>query len=91
MTLAVQPRPGSMIDGTADVKRAFKECDSAWLRLAAPATVPWEQLARDAVIMVASPDGSDGAAMQRFRGFISLEDESGSLDDAGLARWLGVL
>jgi hypothetical protein len=91
VTLAVQPRPGSMIDGPADVKRAFKECDSAWLRLAAPATVPWEQLARDAVIMVASPAGSDGAALQRFRGFISLEDESGSLDDGGLARWLGVL
>ncbi|HEY6357283.1 MAG TPA: TIM barrel protein [Vicinamibacterales bacterium] len=88
VTLAVQPREGSLVASAADVKRAFKECDSAWLRLAAPATVSWEADARDAVMMTAAPAGSDLGAMLRFRGFVSLEDEAGGLDATRLERWV---
>jgi sugar phosphate isomerase/epimerase len=91
VTLAVQPREGMLVAAEADVKRAFKECDSAWLRLSAPATVPWEVSARDAVFMTAAPAGSDLGAMLRFRGFVSLEDESGALDVARLERWVASL
>lgn len=87
VTLAVMPTEGSLIAGEADLKRAFKECDSAWLRLAAPATVSWETQAGDAVIMTAAPSGDDLAAALRFRGFVSLEDESGTLDAPRLHRW----
>lgn len=34
VTLALQPRPQSLIVTPADARRAQKECDSAWLRLA---------------------------------------------------------
>jgi sugar phosphate isomerase/epimerase len=88
VTLAVQPREGTLVAGEADLKRAFKECDSAWLRLAAPATVPWETCAREAVVMTAAPAGSDLGAMLRFRGFVTLEDETGELDATRLARWV---
>jgi sugar phosphate isomerase/epimerase len=91
VTLAVQPRAGTLVAGEADVKRAFKECDSAWLRLATPATVPWETSVRDAVIMTAAPAGSDLGAMLRFRGFVSLEDEVGGLDATRLQRWVASL
>jgi sugar phosphate isomerase/epimerase len=91
VTLAVQPREGTLIANEADVKRAFKECDSAWLRLAAPATVPWEAQQHEAVIVTAAPAGSDLAAMLRFRGFVTLEDEAGQLDVTRLARWVSGL
>jgi sugar phosphate isomerase/epimerase len=87
VTLAVMPLEGTLIADEGDVKRAFKECDSAWLRLAVPATVSWEGHAGDAVIMTAAPSGDDLAAALRFRGFVSLEDESGALDAARLRRW----
>jgi sugar phosphate isomerase/epimerase len=88
VTLAVQPREGTLVANEADVKRAFKECDSAWLRLATPATVPWETCTRDAVIMTAAPEGSELAAMLRFRGFVTLEDDGGALDVARQGRWV---
>jgi len=91
VTLAVQPRDATMIANGADVKRAFKECDSAWLRLAMPASVPWESAAHDAVIMTAAPSGSDLASMLRFRGFVSLEDDAGALDATRLDRWVSSL
>lgn len=87
VTLAVTPRDNTLIADEADIKRAFKECDSAWLRPAVPATVSWESHAGDAVIMTAGPSGDDLAAALRFRGFVSLEDEGGSLDAPRLRRW----
>jgi sugar phosphate isomerase/epimerase len=87
VTLAMAPREGSLVSDEAGVKRALKECDSAWLRLSVPAEVKWETCARDSVIMTAGPRGDDLAAALRFRGFVSLEDESGSLDAARLQRW----
>jgi sugar phosphate isomerase/epimerase len=91
VTLAVLPRAGSLISTDADVKRALKECDSAWLRLALPAVPDWEPLARDAVVMVMEPAGFDIAAALRFRGFISLEDASGADEVEHLRRWIGSL
>ena len=91
VSLAVLPKDGSLIATEAEVKRAFKECDSAWLRLALPATADWELHGREAVIMVMPPTGFDVAAAQRFRGFISLEDESGSDDVEHLRRWIDSL
>jgi len=87
VTLALSPRAQSLVPDEAAVKRALKECDSAWLRLALPAEVAWEPHAGDAVIMVAAPAGSDLAAALRFRGFVSLEDERGGVDAAALRRW----
>jgi hypothetical protein len=91
VTLAVLPKSGSLIATEAEVKRAFKECDSAWLRLALPATPDWELHGREAVIMVMRAQGFDVAAAQRFRGFISLEDESGGDDVEHLRRWIDSL
>jgi sugar phosphate isomerase/epimerase len=91
VTLALAPREGSLVANDADVKRAVKECDSAWLRLAIPAAVEWEPYSRDAVIMTMQPSGYDVAATLRFRGFVSLEDESGELDEARLSRWAEAL
>ena len=88
VTLAVQPQADTLIATDADVKRALKECDSAWLRLAQPASAPWEALERDAVIMVLQPDVDDLASALRFRGFVSLEDASGGSDAALLAGWI---
>ncbi|MBV8171173.1 MAG: TIM barrel protein [Candidatus Eremiobacteraeota bacterium] len=87
VTLALAPLSGTLVADEAAAKRALKECDSAWLRLAIPAAVAWETHARDAVVMTSAPRGDDLAAALRFRGFVSLEDESGTLDAARLRRW----
>jgi len=91
VTMALAPKSGTLVATEADVKRALKECDSAWLRLAVPATPDWELFARDAVIMVAPPQGFDMAAALRFRGFISLENDAGGDDVEHLRRWVGSL
>jgi hypothetical protein len=88
VTLAIGPRAGTMVADDADVKRVFKECDSAWLRLAAPATPEWEASGLSAVIVVMAPAGSDIGVAQRFRGYVSLEDVAGDLDTSRLARWV---
>lgn len=88
VTLAVQPREQTLVASEFDLKRAFKECDSAWLRLAAPAAIGWESSGREAVIMTAGPAGADPGTMLRFRGFLTLEDETGGLDATRLARWV---
>jgi len=91
VTMAIWPKSDTLVATEADVKRAFKECDSAWLRLAAPATPDWELLGRDAVIMIVPSEGYDMAVALRFRGFISLENETGSDDVEHLRRWVGGL
>jgi len=60
VTLALQPADGSLVASPADVRRAFKECDSAWLRLAPTSEhlaredrADWEALLAEAVIVVA--------------------------------------
>ena len=58
VTLAVEPREQSLIATPADAKRALKECDSAWLRVAPSAVVlassqagEWSAPLDDAVIV----------------------------------------
>jgi sugar phosphate isomerase/epimerase len=60
ITLAVQPGQDTLIDSPAYVRRAFKETDSAWIRLAAyaadlasPAAADWSALLPSAVIAIA--------------------------------------
>jgi sugar phosphate isomerase/epimerase len=87
VALALMPLAGTLVPDDAAVRRALKECDSAWLRLALPAEVAWETHSGEAVIMVAAPQGNNLAAALRFRGFVSLEDTRGTLDSAQLRRW----
>jgi len=83
VTLALQAgASGSLVTTPADVRRAFKECDSAWLRLAmraqdltGAAGVDWLELLDETVIVITeSGDPSEIAALRRtgYRGFISL-------------------
>jgi sugar phosphate isomerase/epimerase len=60
ITFALQPEVGSPVVSPTDVKRAFKECDSAWLRLAATpqmligaARDAWDDALSAAVIVIA--------------------------------------
>jgi len=73
VTLALQPSAHSMVASPADAKRAIKECDSAWLRLAlsgpllaGEAAQIWLPLLADCVIVSAAmreldPYGADTA------------------------------
>ena len=61
MTFALQPRAQTLVATPTDVKRAMKETDSAWLRLAAtpqmligPIRDDWSEALGSAVIAVAS-------------------------------------
>jgi len=60
ITFALEPRAASLVATPADVKRAMKECDSAWLRLAATASMlggpsrdDWGEALGSSVIVVA--------------------------------------
>lgn len=60
ITFALHPEHGSPIGSPVDVKRAFKECDSAWLRLAATPLMlngterdAWDEALRAAVLVIA--------------------------------------
>jgi len=93
VTLAMQPRESTLIATPADAKRAIKECDSAWLRLApaiacfdAPDGAEWTALIDEAVIVLSH--GDDAAAVSALRehgyiGFMSIES-SGEDEDAAL-------
>ncbi|MBC5825707.1 MAG: TIM barrel protein [Candidatus Eremiobacteraeota bacterium] len=66
VTLALQPAEGSLVASVADVRRAFKECDSAWLRvepaagdLSGEQAGPWATLLADTVIIAAGLDRLD--------------------------------
>lgn len=61
VTLALRPAQLSLVASPADVKRALKECDSAWLRLAlptplfaSPQSAEWTELLEDAVFVPAT-------------------------------------
>jgi sugar phosphate isomerase/epimerase len=61
ITLALQPDARSLVAGPSDAKRAIKECDSAWLRLAptsaalgAPTRDEWIEALGQSVIVVAT-------------------------------------
>lgn len=61
ITFALQPQVGALVATPTDVKRAMKECDSAWLRLAATAGMQslasrdeWSEAFASTVIVVAS-------------------------------------
>ena len=93
VTLALEPRAGSMISSAPEVKRAIKECDSAWLRLgpsiaafSADPAAEWGPLLADAVIAVAGGDitEEDAAAARRagYLGFVTF-DVAGS-DEAAV-------
>jgi len=92
VTLALEPRPGSLVSTPPDCKRALKECDSAWLRLAQDMTVLSPSEDGDALfdeIVVAIAHGSDVDAdaartMRRrgFIGFITLEATGADEDKA---------
>ncbi|HEY5093627.1 MAG TPA: TIM barrel protein [Candidatus Eremiobacteraceae bacterium] len=83
VTLALQAgASGSLVITPADVRRALKECDSAWLRLAmraadlrADASGEWRELMDETVIATTETgDPSEIAALGNagYRGFVSL-------------------
>ena len=66
LTFALEPQAGTAIAGPVDVKRAIKECDSAWLRfaptakiLAAPNRDEWDEVLSHTVIVVAPMERLD--------------------------------
>lgn len=103
VTLALEPRVGSLVASPADCKRALKESDSAWLRLAQDvrtALTPSEDgdALFDEIIFAIARDGdNDGDAPRTLRrrgfiGFITIEtsgiDEDGAVSHS-LARLRG--
>ncbi|HEV2037103.1 MAG TPA: sugar phosphate isomerase/epimerase family protein [Candidatus Eremiobacteraceae bacterium] len=60
ITFALEPHPDSLVSSPSDVKRAMKECDSAWLRLALSATMlgtwsrdEWSEALNSSAIVIA--------------------------------------
>jgi len=100
VTLALESRPGSLVSSPPDCKRALKECDSAWLRLAQDVTAvlsPSEDgdaLVDEIVVAIArggdvDTDAAGTLRRRGFIGFITLEtsgvDEDKAVGD-GLER-----
>jgi len=92
VTLALQAgSSGALVTTPADVRRALKECDSAWLRVAmraadlnADAASEWRDLMDGTVIATTETgDGSEIAALGNagYRGFVSLS-YSGERDES---------
>jgi len=92
VTLALESRPGSLVSSPPDCKRALKECDSAWLRLAQDMTVLSPSEDGDALfdeIVVAVARGGEvdtnaaGTLRRRgFIGFVTLETSGVDEDKA---------
>jgi sugar phosphate isomerase/epimerase len=92
VTLALQAGDSdALVSNASDVRRALKECDSAWLRLSmraadlcADATGEWRGLVDETVIATSAAfDPAELAALDKagYRGFVSLcyagaDDES---------------
>jgi sugar phosphate isomerase/epimerase len=103
VTLALEPRAGSLVASPAECKRALKESDSAWIRLAQDvkaALAPSEDadaLFDEIVLAIARGDDGDGdtprALVRRgYIGFITIETPSADEDGAvtsSLARLRG--
>lgn len=92
VTLAIQARDATLVGTPAEVKRALKECDSAWLRAAPTLTQvgspddEWIGLVDEAVIVLGRGEQGELAALaqlssRRYIGFVSVES-SGQDDDA---------
>lgn len=103
VTLALEPRAGSLVASPAECKRALKESDSSWLRLAQDvraALTPSEEgdaLFDEIVFAIARSDDIDADAPRTLRrrgfiGFVSIEtsgiDEDSTVSDT-LARLRG--
>jgi sugar phosphate isomerase/epimerase len=100
VTLAMERHESTLVATPADAKRALKECDSAWLRLAPalacfepPALADWEPMIGEAVIVVSA--GSEDAAVPAlarngYIGFVSVES-SGEDEDAAICAAVGRL
>jgi xylose isomerase-like TIM barrel protein len=102
VTLAMEANDGTLVGGPAEARRALKECDSAWLRLAphleqllAPADPDWESLLTEAVIAVSRGSETEIAAIPLLRragyiGYVIIES-TGADEDAAFvaacARW----
>ena len=93
VTLALESRPGSLVSSPPDCKRALKECDSAWLRLAQDVTAvlsPSEDgdaLLDEIVIAIARGGDVDADAARTLRrrgfiGFVTLETSGADEDKA---------
>jgi len=102
VTLALEPREGSLVASPAECKRALKESDSAWLRLAQDTTTALapsqdgDALFDEIVFAIARGDGDDDAPRTLLRrgyiGFITIETAGAGGDDAvsaSLARLRG--
>ena len=95
VTIALEPRAHSLVASATDCKRALKECDSAWLRLAQDVTAaltPTEDgdaLFDEIVFAIARAD-VDADAMRTLRrrgfiGFTTIETSGGDEDGAASA------
>ncbi|HET9341656.1 MAG TPA: TIM barrel protein [Candidatus Eremiobacteraceae bacterium] len=95
ITLALESRPGSLVSSLPDCKRALKECDSAWLRLAQDLTAvlsPSEDgdaLLDEIVVAIARGAEVDAGAARTLRrrgfiGFVTVET-SGADEDKVVA------
>ena len=91
VTLAVLPKQATQIASPSEVRRALKECDSAWLRVALSTAQlmgalagEWEDLIEDTVIVVwdGQTDEREGVAALRRRGYIGFVSVEYSGDDA---------
>ena len=93
VTLALESRPGSLVSSPPDCKRALKECDSAWLRLAQDVTAalsPSEDgdaLFDEIVVAIARGGEADTNAASTLRrrgfiGFVTLETSGVDEDKA---------
>jgi sugar phosphate isomerase/epimerase len=83
VTLALQSgHSGALVASPADVRRALKECDSAWLRvsmraadLAGAGSAEWNDLMDETVIATTETGASEEIAaleIARYRGFLTL-------------------
>ena len=100
VTLALAPAAGTLVASPSDVKRAFKECDSAWLRLAPALSVcadpsgEWAGVLSEAVIAVSDERSPEGAYQTaRSAGFIAFAtlESSGPDEDAAVRSVLASL
>ncbi|HXW51547.1 MAG TPA: sugar phosphate isomerase/epimerase family protein [Candidatus Acidoferrales bacterium] len=78
ITLALEPQTGSLVADAVQAKRAVKECDSAWLRLAPDASMlaqpsreTWDEIMPAAVIVVVPMRAVDAFGAEESVDYIS--------------------
>lgn len=93
VTLALEPRDGSLVSTPGECKRAQKECDSAWLRIALPldftltADDDGDAVIAEAIVAISHGAGTDADVLRALRhrgyiGFVTIETDGGDLDVA---------